>query len=50
MEPRSLRRAGLSAVARVLVIWVITAATLMLLSALLAGFTVDIGAARPERR
>ena len=27
--------------ARVLVIWVITAATLMLLSALLAGFTVD---------
>jgi uncharacterized membrane protein YvlD (DUF360 family) len=41
IEPRALRRTGLSAVARVLVIWVITAATLMLLSALLAGFTVD---------
>jgi uncharacterized membrane protein YvlD (DUF360 family) len=35
------RRVGLSQVARVLIVWVITAATLMLLSALLAGFDVD---------
>jgi len=39
-------RAGLSLLARVLVVWVITAATLMLLSALLARFDVkDFGAA-----
>jgi uncharacterized membrane protein YvlD (DUF360 family) len=35
------RRGGLPPVARVVVVWVITAATLMLLSALLGGFEVD---------
>ena len=34
-------RAGLSILARVLVVWLITAGTLMLLSALLAGFDVE---------
>jgi uncharacterized membrane protein YvlD (DUF360 family) len=39
------RRAGLSELARVVVVWVITAAALMLLSALLAGFDVKDAAA-----
>jgi uncharacterized membrane protein YvlD (DUF360 family) len=38
--PSATRRPGLSQLARVLVVWVITAAALMLLSALLAGFEV----------
>src|SRR5215211_4467958 len=41
MAPAAKRRAGLSQLARVVVVWVITAAALMLLSALLAGFDVD---------
>ncbi len=41
MDPAAKRRGGFSLLARVLVVWVITAATLMLLSALLAGFDVD---------
>jgi uncharacterized membrane protein YvlD (DUF360 family) len=39
--PGLRRRAGLGRLARVLVLWVLTAAALMLMSALLAGFDVD---------
>jgi uncharacterized membrane protein YvlD (DUF360 family) len=46
MPPAVERRAGLSKLGRVVVVWVVTAAALMLLSALLAGFDVkDVAAA-----
>ena len=44
------RTSGLSTVLRVIVVWLLTAATLHLLSAILPGFVIDGDGRRPARR